>query len=76
MLKHLRQLWDDELYCDVVLKVGDKLISSHRVVLCAGSRYVTHTMCEHISGYMCLPHQSSEMLLKSRERLLTNLSIS
>ena len=38
MLKHLRQLWDDELYCDVVLKVGDKLIKSHRVVLCAGSR--------------------------------------
>ena len=38
MLKHLRQLWDEELYCDVVLKVGDKLIKSHRVVLCAGSR--------------------------------------
>ena len=39
MLSHLRALWEEGSYCDVVLKVGDKLINAHRVVLCAGSRY-------------------------------------
>lgn len=39
MLKHFRDMLEEELYCDVVLKIGEKLIKSHRVVLCAGSRY-------------------------------------